>query len=65
MNYMMNIKNGMVRMPTSEECHMCHRVNPELKDCNPDETDDYYSDDYCVFRVEEDENYEYNEEDDL
>jgi hypothetical protein len=50
-------------MPTSEECHMCHRVNPELKDCNPDETDDYYSDDYCVFRVEED--YEYDEEDDL
>jgi hypothetical protein len=41
-----------MEMPTSEECHMCHRVNPELRDCNPDETDDYYSDDYCVFRVE-------------
>jgi hypothetical protein len=62
MNYIMSIKKGMVKMPTSEECHMCHRVNPELRDCNPDETDDYYSDGYCVFRVEDDCDYDEDED---
>lgn len=36
-------------MPLMEECRKCHLINPEFKHCNPDETDEYYSDDYCVF----------------
>lgn len=36
-------------MPRQNECVECHRINPELINCNPFETDEYYSDDYCLF----------------
>lgn len=41
-------------MPTEEQCRECHKANPELINCNPFETDEYYSDDYCLFNVDDD-----------
>lgn len=49
-------------MPKKFQCMECHKINPELINCNPTEEDEYYSDDYCVFRINDecydDEDYE-------
>jgi hypothetical protein len=44
----------VIKIPKQSECAECHKINPWLKDCNPFETDEYYSDDYCLFNVDDD-----------